>query len=115
MYDIGAKNSGINSPYIRKMRNGSTEYALTFTDENAKYIRAPPPQKKKGRASPVRPQHSAQHSGQGGGLFGRIVNEHRRDITINEDLKDSILTQNSRVKAHKKTSEEYVRLSFCTS
>ena len=108
---IVAQTSGINSPYVRKMRNGSTEYPLSFTDENTKYIRAPPSQNKKGR-KPERPHRSSRRSDRGGGLFERIANEHRRENTINEDLEDAILAQNSRVQAHKKTSEEYVRLCY---
>ena len=100
----------IKSKYLTELKNGDTTYPLNFKDDNSKYIRTPPAQKK----STTAVQRPAKVSSGGvGGIFGSIMRQHQqeggREVQHNSPLsKEEYSTL--RLGAHQKISGENVRL-----
>jgi hypothetical protein len=109
--NVPLQNSGINTPYVQKLSDGNVKYALTFADENAKYIRTPPAKKQ------TTTGHEARAAADGS-LTGRIVDEQRRgkpkvpfeskawrndDDQKQQDEPKSALAKNPRFGMHKKS------------
>lgn len=126
----------INSGYISQLKSGKAKYPLNFKDDNAKYIRTPPVQKKS--TTTVQRPAMSSNSGTGvlgrimrqyqqgffdehdsiyeqeggGGLFGDTVRQHQQKGSLRQQYSafDSTLQHNSRLDTHRKSSEENVRL-----